>query len=548
MVVCRFWQQGNCKFGNTCRNEHFDQSANSNKNGFNNRFAPLQNQSANQSNSNSRNYNTHRGDGAHIPFSLDSATIKQDLTTDRPQWILSAYGPGRHAPEQLFGGPAREQSFEEMRLLHYIAAASGNAQPAIQDAERLWQEADQQIQNALNDVDGAINYIIAADNKHPNRNDVCQQGTSTDQTPWVQRNPSSGINSFGAPSQTATSTFGQPSTQNASAFGQPSSAFGGPSQGFGTAQQGGTSGSFGQPSALGQNPSAFGSAFGQPSQVEQRAGAFGNPSVMGQKTNPFGAPSNSGANAGQSGLSSFGGSSNAFGQPSLNPLGGTFTSNALPPGIQQSQVNPMVQNTNPLAQANSFGQPSANPFGSNGGSAQPFGAPQVSQNPFGASNAQPMNAMQNQLTNTASQAQQFGNQQGFGNLHMIAGAPSAPGASNSNIFSPNFRPPPPDSNTLEHPPADRFIRLRPDGTTLESFNGLPVVYKDGEPGTNINGKWHKIWCPRGYPGPNKATELENAVFDEKTTTAYLQARQTGAFPGGVMPMIPPKREWCLWNF
>lgn len=299
---------------------------------------------------------------------------------------------------------------------------------------------------------------------------------------------------------------------------------------------------------MGQNPSAFGSAFGQPSQVEQRAGAFGNPSVMGQKTNPFGAPSNSGANAGQSGLSSFGGSSNAFGQPSLNPLGGTFTSNALPPGIQQSQVNPMVQNTNPLAQANSFGQPSANPFGSNGGSAQPFGAPQVSQNPFGASNAQPMNAMQNQLTNTASQAQQFGNQQGFGNLHMIAGAPSAPGASNSNIFSPNFRPPPPDSNTLEHPPADRFIRLRPDGTTLESFNGLPVVYKDGEPGTNINGKWHKIWCPRGYPGPNKATELENAVFDEKTTTAYLQARQTGAFPGGVMPMIPPKREWCLWNF
>ncbi|QSZ31992.1 hypothetical protein DSL72_001561 [Monilinia vaccinii-corymbosi] len=546
MVVCRFWQQGNCKFGSTCRNEHPDQDAdpNANKSGFNNRFAPL------QSNSNPRNYNTQRGgDGAHMPFSLDNATIKQDLTAERPQWILSAYGPGRHAPEQLFGGPAREISFEEMRLLHYIAAASGNAQPAIQDAERLWQEADQQIQNALNDLDGAINYIVAADNKHPNRNDLCQQGTSTDQTPWVQRNnPTSGSNGFGAPSQTATLAFGQPSTQSGSVFGQPSSAFGGPSQSFGAVQQG-ASGAFGQPSALGQKPSTFCSAFGQPSQLEQRAGAFGNPSAMGQTANPFGAPSNNSANAGQSGFSNFG-TSNAFGQPNLNPLGDAFSSNPLPPGLQQSQVNPMAQGTNPLVQANPFGQPSsANPFGSNSGSSQPFGAPSLApKNPFGASSSQPMNRMQNQFTNTGSQAQQFGNQQDLGNLNMIAGAPSALGVSDSKMFSPNFRPPPPDANTIEHPPAESYIRLSPDGQILASFNGLPVEYKNGEPGTNINGKWYKIWCPRGYPGPNNTTELENAVFDEKTTTAYLQARHTGAFPGGVMPMIPPKREWCLWNF
>lgn len=65
------------------------------------------------------------------PYNLDKAAIKQDLTTERPQWILSAYGPGRNAPEQLFGGSTREQSFEEMRLMHYIAAASGNVQPAV---------------------------------------------------------------------------------------------------------------------------------------------------------------------------------------------------------------------------------------------------------------------------------------------------------------------------------------------------------------------------------------------------------------------------------
>jgi nucleoporin NUP42 len=65
-----------------------------------------------------------------LPYSLDKAGILADLTTEKPQWILSAYGPGRNAPIELFDGP-REQSFEEMRLLHYIAVASGNPQQAV---------------------------------------------------------------------------------------------------------------------------------------------------------------------------------------------------------------------------------------------------------------------------------------------------------------------------------------------------------------------------------------------------------------------------------
>ena len=65
------------------------------------------------------------------PFQLEKAAIITDLSSERPQWILSAYGPGRQAPAQLFGGPLREQSFEEMRLLHYIGVASGNPQQAV---------------------------------------------------------------------------------------------------------------------------------------------------------------------------------------------------------------------------------------------------------------------------------------------------------------------------------------------------------------------------------------------------------------------------------
>lgn len=64
-------------------------------------------------------------------YSLNKDIIIADLSTERPQWILSAYGPGSKAPAQLFGGPVREQSFEEMRLHHYKGVASGNPGLAV---------------------------------------------------------------------------------------------------------------------------------------------------------------------------------------------------------------------------------------------------------------------------------------------------------------------------------------------------------------------------------------------------------------------------------
>ena len=70
-------------------------------------------------------------DQAGRPYGLDRETIAVDLRNEKPQWILSSYGPGRQAPRQLFGGPVREQSFEEMRLLHYAGFASGNPQAAV---------------------------------------------------------------------------------------------------------------------------------------------------------------------------------------------------------------------------------------------------------------------------------------------------------------------------------------------------------------------------------------------------------------------------------
>jgi len=157
MALCKFWRQGNCRNGgktslpalfsilmhqDRCTYDHPSQEQRS-SNG--NRFAPLQN-SDNFNTRNSNNGFQSRGQNSgHIappaagtlPFSLEKGAIITDLSTEKPQWILSAYGPGRHAPAQLFGGPEREKSFEELRLLHYIRVASGNPQQAVRRTSYL---------------------------------------------------------------------------------------------------------------------------------------------------------------------------------------------------------------------------------------------------------------------------------------------------------------------------------------------------------------------------------------------------------------------------
>lgn len=69
----------------------------------------------------------------HYP-GLSEDAIQKDLTSELPTWILSCYGPGRDAPEQLFGGYPREQSFEEIRLHFYNGLMAGNPQGAVRSS------------------------------------------------------------------------------------------------------------------------------------------------------------------------------------------------------------------------------------------------------------------------------------------------------------------------------------------------------------------------------------------------------------------------------
>jgi nucleoporin NUP42 len=74
---------------------------------------------------------------ANNNYAITTELIRRDLTAERPQWILSCYGPGKDAPEQLFGGPLRELSPEEMRLHYLNGAKAGNERGAVSRGQTM---------------------------------------------------------------------------------------------------------------------------------------------------------------------------------------------------------------------------------------------------------------------------------------------------------------------------------------------------------------------------------------------------------------------------
>lgn len=555
---CKFFQQGNCRYGDSCKFDHTPQDRSfSNEN----RFAPLQN----SGNSSQRHDNGFQGGGGAgsnrfqqggggngfqgggsggrfhgvgsnngfqarpaqvLDFALDKAAIHTDLIKERPQWILSAYGPGRHAPAQLFGGPMREQSFEEMRLLHYTGMASGNPQQAVQDAERLVQASEQQIQNAANNVDGAIKFIIDSKENHPNRVDICNSSTGVDggfrENPINQGTAGAslippntlGTNPPGTANQPmATSALGFP-TPAASAFGQTPvlghkpNVFGTPSQPFGSSTQSST-GVFGQASNLGQRPNAFAPSNQQTNQPNPFSTYASNGTgfnqqpqnttnnVFGQtiQPNPFGAPSSQGLTT-QTGL---------FGQASGSTT--TLPSSKNPFGTPQSP------SPNPFAQGNT--QPAAfNPFKTQ--SNPPVSNPFAQNDSIQAANITGSSADKTNPINTQ---------------------PILNGGHQSGPVT-----------WQRHKALAEYASVDASGR-LTMFNGKKVTYRNGEPGTqNPDGSWQRIWNPKGPLTVNAQTEMDESFYNESVEDAYKHLRRNGTFPGAIMPMIPPKKEWCRFDF
>ncbi|KAI4254779.1 MAG: hypothetical protein LQ352_002904 [Teloschistes flavicans] len=506
-------------------------------------------------------------------YKIDKKIVSHDLTADRPLYILSAYGPGKDAPEQLFGGQPREQSFEELRFRHYELAVAGNEAQAIQEAQLLYTNAEKQIQTALSDLDGAIKYINDAANHHPNRLDVCG-ATGHRSTPMQQLsdNPQTRNAAFGGDSGFMKPAFGQ-ATKPASAFGQTS--FGqaaAPTPAFG--QLSASAPSFGQP-AFGQ-PSAPTSAFGQPAFGQNAAPtpAFGQPASLSQNASIFGQSSNST-------------SAPAFGQ----------TSTPSPFGQAQQTANPLVQQLSqqpaPGLQNNGFGQgyatgsQTAGPFGQqqsvatsnaftnparpplafgqssmmpDNPAAQPtalqpssvFGqnsTPQLSSTFGHASDSQPAN----NLFGTADSARDTSRSQPTASAF---GQPTAQlPAAKLGMSAQNVMPAAQPSLTTSKRVSTvmrTFSPGNPGTRKLLSWDGQKVTYIDDEPYIKNagDGGWQRIWFPEGPPTfTEKTQEYPEGYAPDAAARGNIEFfLQHGVGPNGLIPDMPPPRDMISWNF
>ena len=456
--------------------------------------------------------------------------MKKDLTEDRPRYILSAYAPEKDLPIQLFGGYPREQSFEELRLRHYELAFQGNQQQAIQEAQTWFTSAEQQIQTALNDIEGAIKYMINGENEHPNRIDICRgKGASATQN-----------QSQGGYQQTS-SAFGQPSST--SGFGQPSS-LGQPSSAFGQQQSAtGQTSLFGQPTQAGRPSTSFGqltSTFGQPTSLAPSFAQPSNPiSAFGQPTTP--AP--------------------ALGQPSAPPAFGQASSlgQQHAPASTLGALGSTQQAQSGFSQANNvFGRPSA-PAPSNAFSQVPTG----STNAFGqqptqttSGFGQPTLAVSNPFKKpVAASAPNT-----FGQTSTASSNLSQPPTQPPNVFgqpSNPFGKAPTDSSRAplgtvadtQPRPQSQQVHATYAGDRLKTWKGKPVFYEDNVPYIRAqDGELEKIHFPNGPPSLTKSPELPDELYDEGTKEIYKFMSSHGAFKDGIMPNLPPKRAWCKWDF
>lgn len=472
--------------------------------------------------------------------------IQLDLTPgkERPGWVFSAYGPGKNAPRQLFGGPTRELSFEEMRLRHYEATAAGNMNQAIQEAQKLHEDTTNQIQVILNDLNGAVKYILDGQNEHPNRNDIVE-GRSSGQTAFGQLpNP--------APS--------------APSFSQPSSSFGGSAQGTSTP-------AFGQAPGLGQNQPAFGKPSGLANPMagsmtgsmtgSMASSAFGKPSMLGSAQPTFGKPG--------FGQPSFG--QTAFGQPA--PIAGPGFANAAAgpsPFSQATQPNPLAGgNTSSFGQpatSSPFGQPTSqaapSPFSQISGQSAPstgFGQPSSVGGGFGQppQNPSPFPAAQQQQPPSVSPFSQTPNisstPSGFGQPTGAVAPAQQPQTSNLNRAPLGPRPyirvepgelnPIPDllGDTIRDPGTQKLIR----------WKGRPVEYKDGTPRylhPDDNKTWVRIFFPDGPPELATLRDCSDKEenYTPEVTEQYQHFVQNGFFKDGIIPTVPPKTEWVSFDF
>ncbi|EXJ73493.1 uncharacterized protein A1O5_03254 [Cladophialophora psammophila CBS 110553] len=672
MVICKYFLQGNCKFGSSCRNEHPGGGGFASQN----RFGAL---------SGNRFAGGSGGSPRRDAWQFNPDDIPHDLGAGkgRPKWILSAYGPGKNPPASLL--VENEFSSEEVRVRFYDLASKGKETEADQEAIALWNKAEQGINQILSNARDVEKFVLEAEKKRPNRDDFTQMDGTKSRDQFIKEieSQSSSSSPFGGGTsggfgqgsasspfaKPAASSFGQPTQPSAfgsspfgkpafgqsgfgsggstsSPFGQPSTgggfgsssspfakpAFGSPGFGqpaFGQASQ--PTSTFGQPSqptsTFGQPPPTT-SAFGQPSQPSSAFGqpAFGssgfgstpqkNPfapasasSGFGQASSPFGQPSQPGSTFGQPSQPT-----STFGQPSQSPS--TFGQATQPSSTFGQPSQPSSAFGQPSQPASAFGQPSAfgkpafgqasSTFGQSPQTVSGFGQASTSTtSPFGQAASPSAGFGQTTAPAFGQTSLGPGSISGFGqttsvnpfapkpaeaqtkdeNMETTTPAPSRP-ESRANPFAPSTIPPPavpsqgpsvakPIINTskIPHPLTNRpphalhYTQTLPLQPTQKDVSGRLTFYR-GQRVEYINSTpcyrrpdgqgMEKIWFPDAGATPdvvalNKEDKIEDCEGTKEEYTDEVMGRyrylfEEGKFRDGKIPLVPPLREWGIYDF
>jgi nucleoporin NUP42 len=344
---------------------------------------------------------------------------------------------------------------------------------------------------------------------------------------------------FGQSSQ-PTPVFGQPAQSSSSAFGKP--AFG--STGFGQPSTAGAKNPFAAPSAT--------TGFGQPS--------FGQPS---QSAAAFGQPSQSGPGFGQPSQPSTG-----FGQPApSNPFGQTSQPS---PFSQPNTASSAFGQTNTTTAPGSAATPA---FGKPSAATPMFGQPPSQQNnPFGTKPENRLANFDNPMSppmftpggTSTMNANPSG--QGFGGTQ----APRKSSVTEIAVLPPNTNSsatPHPLTNKAPRPlhytqtiPATAPTVTDPTTKRLNRYRGRPVRYINDSPCyERPDGKgWERIWFPQDGQTPDvvylgredKIGDLvaEQERYTDEVIQEFAFLFEMGKYKDEKMPLVPPKREWCLYDF
>ncbi|CAH1163947.1 unnamed protein product [Phaedon cochleariae] len=335
MVVCKYFLQGTCKFGDYCKFEH---QINDNFNGYQNQTGTSILHQANYASAQSPKLpNSAEPSSSNVDTSTLIKAVANDMTMLEKggQWMLSCYAPFKEKP--AFPG-FEDQSFEELRLGYYEAAKNGTIDQYKQQIQTMIQQIMSRVKTLQNPSPDIVEMLKKIYNTPPSSQSGVFSGNifSSPNTSSLNQQPTNfGIFAQGNQKLFANVQPQQQAPQNT--FGSMgTNIFGGNNQNTGFGGQIPTNSPFAAPQGSPTLPSTSNSIFGQSN------------TNFAQQSSIFGGQQNPG--------SIFGGGNNANATPITGSIFGSNNSALTPQSSSQNASQNVFGNQNTQQM---FGQPTS---------------------------------------------------------------------------------------------------------------------------------------------------------------------------------------------